>query len=81
MFFSFILLFLISKLLSSFGVLLSSIFYLFFLFPFSFPFPMDMMLIETETESSLIRLLTNDELKRIWKVPYKSLNAVGKASL
>jgi len=34
------------------------------------------MLIVTETVSSLIRSLMNDELKLIWKVPFKGLNAL-----
>ena len=50
----------------------------YFHFVFSFPFPMDdiMMLIVTETVLSLIRSLMSDELKFIWKVPFKGLNAV-----
>jgi len=35
-----------------------------------------MMLIIPETVSSLIRSLMNDELKFIWKVPFKGLNFV-----
>lgn len=48
-----------------------------------FPFLMDdiMMLIVPETVSSLIRSLMYDELKFIWKVPFKGLNAVWKVSL